>query len=199
MKVDLHVHSAEHSNCAISTEREQIEAAIAIGLDGIAFTDHHYQRSAKYLKELNEKYKPFKIFTGIEIRTTDTDEDVIILGVPEMELHLKKRWTYENLYKFARSFDGAIILPHPYRFAPEVYSNVETFVPDAIEIMSTNIKPHLYNRITELCDNLGTPPIATSDAHISDHVGKFYVTLSNSVHNDAELVNMIKNFKYEMR
>ena len=41
MKIDLHVHARERSACAKEGEESQIRAAIAAGLDGIAFTDHH--------------------------------------------------------------------------------------------------------------------------------------------------------------
>lgn len=40
MKIDLHVHSSERSACGQAGEEEQIEAAMAAGLNALVFTDH---------------------------------------------------------------------------------------------------------------------------------------------------------------
>ncbi len=79
MKIDLHVHASERSSCAVSGEESQIRAAIAAGLDGIAFTDHHRLVNPQRLEQLRQRYAPFKIYTGIEI--TANKEDWLVFGV----------------------------------------------------------------------------------------------------------------------
>ncbi|MBE0699700.1 MAG: PHP domain-containing protein, partial [Anaerolineaceae bacterium] len=73
MKIDLHVHARERSTCAIDGEESQIRAAIAAGLDGIAFTDHHRLVGCDRLEVLRKHYAPFKIYTGIEITADHED------------------------------------------------------------------------------------------------------------------------------
>ena len=66
MKVDFHVHTAERSRCATAHQKEQIETAIAAGLDCIAITDHHKLVPLEELERLNRAYAPFRILGGIE-------------------------------------------------------------------------------------------------------------------------------------
>jgi len=198
MKIDLHVHSFECSRCASSTEKEQIEAAIARGLDGIAFTDHNHQRSQIYLEHLNEKYAPFKIFTGTEINTIDTGEDVLIFGVPELEEMNDYYWEYAELFAYVRERGGFIVLAHPFRYDTHVRTNVSTFVPDALEIRSTNVHPRCYRPIQKLANKLGVHTIATSDSHHRSNIGQHYVIFQNEVYSDAALVRELKAGRYEI-
>jgi len=198
MKIDLHVHSYERSNCAISSEKDQIEAAIAKGLGGIAFTDHNSQRSQFHIDLLNKKYAPFKIFTGVEIDMKDSMEHVLVLGVSDMENACEYRWTYDELHAFVRERDGFIIMAHPYRFDGQVSSNIYDFAPDALEIQSTNIIKRNTPVIQSLADKLGIKTIAASDAHVTDRVGMFYVELRNNVQTDADLIRELSNGRYDL-
>jgi len=198
MKIDLHVHSFECSRCAISTEKEQIEAAIARGLDGIAFTDHNNQRTQTYLEHLNEKYAPFKIFTGTEINPIDTGEDVLVLGVPDLEKMNDYVWEYAELFEYVRERGGFIALAHPFRYEPQVQTNVSAFVPDAMEIRSTNVHPHNTSKIQALADKLGVRTIATSDSHHKKNIGQHCVIFQNKIYSDAELVRELKAGRYEI-
>ena len=196
MKIDLHVHCYERSDCAISSEKEQIKAAIAKGLDGIAFTDHNSQRSKSYINLLNEKYAPFKIFTGVEIGLIDSGEHVLVLGVPDMESACEYDWTYSELYTFVRERNGYIAMAHLYRYENQVRSNVYDYVPDALETRSSNIISRNTPAIEALADKLDTQIITTSDAHVTDSVGMFYVSLYNHAYTDADLIRELKNGRY---
>ena len=198
MKIDLHVHSYERSNCAISSEKDQIEAAIAKGLDGIAFTDHNSQRSKTHIDLLNKKYAPFKIFTGVEIDIKTSGEHVLVLGVPDMESACEYRWTYPELHDFVRERGGFIAIAHLYRYENHVNSHLYDFVPDALEIQSANIIKSNTQTIKSLADKLGVNVIATSDSHVTDNVGMFYVELHEAVQNDANLVRELRSGRYDL-
>jgi len=198
MKIDLHVHSYERSGCASSSEKDQIEAAIAKGLGGIAFTDHNSQRSQFHISLLNEKYAPFKIFTGVEIDLKDSTEHVLVLGVPDMESACEYRWTYAELHTFVRERDGFIAMAHLYRYENQVRSNVYDFAPDALEIQSGNIIKRNTPIIRALADKLGVNTIVASDAHVTDNVGMFYVELHNTVQTDADLIRELNSGRYDL-
>ena len=197
MKIDLHVHSYERSGCAISSEKDQIEAAIAKGLDGIAFTDHASQRSKFHIDLLNEKYAPFKIFTGVEVEAYDAGEHILVLGVPDMEKACEYHWTYPELYTFVRERDGYMAMAHLYRYVNYVQSDVYQYVPDALEAYSANINARNTPAIQALADELGVKTIVTSDAHSTKQVGMYYVELHKKVQTDAELVQELINGRYE--
>jgi len=196
MKIDLHVHSYERSGCAISSEKDQIEAAIAKGLDGIAFTDHNSQRSKRRINSLNEKYAPFKIFTGVEIDIENSHEHLLVLGVSDMVDMCEHSWTYPELHAFVRERNGYIAMAHPYRYENRVRSNIYDFVPDALEIQSNNTIPRNTPAIISLAKEIGTKTIAASDAHVADRVGTYYVELHNTVQTDEDLVRELRSGRY---
>ncbi|MBE9507716.1 MAG: PHP domain-containing protein, partial [Chloroflexi bacterium] len=111
MKIDLHVHAKERSDCAIDGEEEIIRAAIAYGLGGLAFTDHQRLVPPERLAELNRRYAPFRVFGGIEITLLD-GEDMLVLGVHDRELEARD-WNYQDLFGFVREQNGFLALAHP--------------------------------------------------------------------------------------
>ncbi|ERJ13411.1 PHP domain-containing protein [Haloplasma contractile] len=173
MKIDLHLHCKERSGCSIATEIEQIEAAIGYGLDGIVITDHDKLVPKEHLKELNDKYAPFKVFGGVEVTTVPNGDHVLVIGVTDDALETEE-WTYERLYKFVKTHNGFIALCHPYRYGNTVNIDIATFVPDAIEIHSTNIGVDDTPRIETLAKRLGCKLIANSDSHHTKDTGIYH-------------------------
>jgi hypothetical protein len=167
--------------------RDMIEAAIRVGLDGIAVTDHERLVPTEELEVLNRQHAPFKIFRGIERHIV---EDVVVLGVSDPEIETID--DYLRLVEFARHRGGYVILPHPFRYADTVGLPVDRLPPDAVEIHSMNTGSCDEARIAELIQNLGSTPIVASDAHDTANVGVFHIELERRVETDAELVAELK-------
>ena len=198
MKIDLHVHTNNRSDCASSSEHEQIQAAIDNGLDAIVFTDHGSQRTPEELEKLNRRYAPFKIFAGVEINVSDSHEDILIIGVWAMSDYNHKPWTYPELHKFARRHNGFIAVPHPYRYTKYIRTDVEMYPPDAFELRSKNIDPKLEPKILGITTKLGLRNIVTSDAHRTLNVGQNYVELDYPVNSEEELVEALQTGSYRL-
>ena len=196
MKIDLHLHAKERSSCSNATEKQHIEAAIKLGLDAIVFTDHDKLVPLEHLKELNKKYYPFKIFGGIEVRLCDSGEDFLVLGLHDNILQ-ENKWTYEKLYKYVKENNGFIALAHPYRYVHSIASNIEKYVPDAIEIHSTNIGKDDSEDIKKLAEKLNTRLISNSDGHDSKYVGIYYNDIEGNPETDAGLIALLKAGKYK--
>lgn len=190
MKIDLHVHCIERSRCSIATEEQHIESAIKHGLDAIVFTDHNKLVPEEHLEELNRKYHPFKIFGGIEIRTEPNGDDVLVIGVKDKALE-EQKWTYESLYGFVKAKGGFIALCHPYRYSNTVNIDIATFVPDAIEINSTNIGNCDFGLIKTLAQRLGSKLIGNSDGHNYLHTGIFYNVIEATAQTEEELAKAL--------
>lgn len=195
MKIDLHVHAKERSACSIASEKEHIESAIRFGLDGLVFTDHNRISSKEHIDELNKKYKPFRIYSGIEITIKDKGEDILVIGINDKILE-EKDWSYEELYKYVKENNGFIALAHPYRYKDYVNVDIENYIPDAIEIHSTNIGKDDEQNIKNLAKRLNTRLITNSDGHYSKHVGIYHNDLEYTPQDDAELVEILKAGKY---
>lgn len=200
MKIDLHLHTSERSKCSVATEEQQIESAIDNGLDAIVITDHNKLVPIEHIKELNEKYKPFRIFGGIEITihgNNNMNEDVLIIGLHD-EILQEKTWSYEEVYTYVKERGGYIALNHPFRYSEEVNIDIEKFIPDAIEIHSMNISRLDEQEITDLAKRLGTKLICNSDSHNVIHTGIYYNEIEGYPKNDKELVEKLLSGSYTL-
>lgn len=195
MKVDLHVHTRERSECAKASEEEQIQAAIAGGLDGIAITDHHRLAPARRLEELNRQYAPFCIFGGIEV--TVNEEDLLVLGVSDFQLE-RPDWTYPELYDFVRERGGYIALAHPFRYRKQIGINLEEKPPDALEIYSPNTPASAEEEIRALAMQHRLRLLSNSDAHTTKRLGMYYNLLEQKVGGESELIRVLKRGKYNL-
>lgn len=171
MKLDLHVHTRERSSCAHASEVEQIQAAIAAGLDAIFITDHWSLVPAEHLEELNNRYDPFRIFAGIEVSADG--EDLLVLGIQDHTLETQP-WSYPDLHAFVRQRGGFIVLAHPFRFHTTINLDLQSCLPDAIEVYSSNTPLAAETDIRQVAKSLSIPLLSDSDAHTTDRLGTYY-------------------------
>jgi predicted metal-dependent phosphoesterase TrpH len=126
-----------------------IQQAIAIGLQGLAITDHHttdgYQRAQRWLQEWQQWY-PFKpapmLWTGIEVNANLLDTEVHILGYafnPQhfaMAPYLMKSPSMGADYQAERAIaaiqaaGGLAVLAHPARYR----RSLSELIPAAAEL-----------------------------------------------------------------
>ena len=189
MKVDLHVHTKERSQCAKASTIEQIQAAVAAGLDAIALTDHGQLAPAEEIFRLNTEYAPFRILDGIEIAVGG--EDVVVLGLRAPSL-LTEKWDYPRLHGFVRAQGGVLALAHPFRHRPNITIPVQEFPPDAIEVCSGSTPRHAVEQIVAVAQSLGVPVLSNSDAHATETLGGYYNVLDMEPRNARELLDLIK-------
>ncbi len=171
MRLDLHIHSRELSPCASASEEEQIRAAMAAGLDVIAFTNHHRLVPAEHLADLNGIYAPLRIYGGVEL--TIDGEDLLVIGVHDPALE-SNHWNYPELHTFVRERNGLLILAHPFRYHPRIDLDLLSCPPDAIEIHSCNTPASYETEIRETALGLHVPVVSNSDAHVSHVIGSYY-------------------------
>lgn len=195
MKIDLHVHTMERSPCARASEDEQIQAAIAAGLDALFITDHWTLVPADRLAELNRRYAPFRIFGGIEV-TADA-EDLLILGIQDSILETTQ-WKYPDLYSFVRERGGFLILAHPYRYRPVINIDLQACPPDAIEVYTPNTPVEAELEIRAAAQGLSIPLLSNSDAHTTERLGMHYNILSSIIFDEEEIFNQLRSRKFEL-
>jgi predicted metal-dependent phosphoesterase TrpH len=189
MKIDLHVHTSERSECGCASEEEQVNAAIASGLDAIVFTDHEQLAPIERLVQLNKTYAPFRVFGGIELGING--EHLLVLGINDERL-VSTEWSYGELHTFCRARGGFIALAHPFRFHPDIKLDTEQYPLDAIEAYSKNMAPEAAGRIIDLASRWGIHALSNSDAHTTDIVGRYYNVLNRTPADERELIDALK-------
>jgi histidinol phosphatase-like PHP family hydrolase len=194
LKIDLHVHTKERSVCARSGEEEIIQAAIAYGLDGLVFTDHHRLAPRDRLGELNREYVPFRVFGGIEVSVTE-GEDMLVLGVHDPTLETRD-WSYPELFAFVRKWEGFLVLAHPFRYHDAINIDAGAYPPDAVEVHSKNTGACDEPQIRAFLAHLDLLPLYNSDAHRAEHVGIYYNQLARVPRDERELVEILRAGDY---
>ncbi len=189
MKIDLHVHTQERSPCGQSPETEQVQAAIAAGLDAIVFTDHRRLAPAATIARLNEAYAPFQVWGGIEL--TVDGEDLIVLGIRDQRLETAP-WTYPDLRAYVRKLGGFLALAHPFRYRPEINLPLDLLPPDAMEVGSCNTPPEALERIVALARYLDLVPLSNSDAHAAESLGRHFNLCDRRPGDERELLAMLR-------
>ncbi|MCG2719051.1 MAG: PHP domain-containing protein [Nanoarchaeota archaeon] len=201
MKIDLHVHSSERSRCGVACEEDQIQSAIDKGLNALVFTDHYNLVPKDRLKELNDKYSPFRIFGGIEVsvRYDGKYEDIIVLGVddPKIETSIKNMWGYDELYNFVVNHDGYLAIVHPYRYRDDIV-DIGNFPPHAVELYSSKLEDGKHEKRIELAKKWDCHLITNSDSHETDTVGVYYNELFDTPKNEKELIKILKEGRYQI-
>lgn len=195
MKIDLHIHTRERSPCASASEEEQIQAAIAAGLEAIVITDHFRLIAPHRLAALNRQYAPFRIFGGIEV--TLEGDDFLVLGVPDPLLE-EPVWTYPELHAFVKDRGGFIALAHPFRYRSKIGPDLETYPPDAVEVFTPNTPISAEGEIRTLALRLGMRLLSNSDAHTTRRIGKYYNLLGSPAADDRELISLLRNGQFSL-
>ena len=156
LRADLHSHAigdGRFGDTAVGLAAAMVDAAVEIGLDVLAVTDHDDLRpgllAAEYAARIGA---PLLVVPGMEI-TTDDNHHVLALGIAEPIPRWRPLTTTIELIRQA----GALcILPHP--FFPELRARRDI---DAMERFNAR-----YGDF-EIAGN-GVPAVANSDAHGSD-------------------------------
>jgi len=197
MKIDMHVHSSDLSACSHMTVWELLEAAKTVGLGAVVLTEHHRFRPWQEIRRLNREFAPLKVFQGIEITVprigSYEGDDLLLYGVHNPALEENRDWTYEELYRMTREWNGWITLAHPFRYQNRVTVDVGGLAPDAVEIHSTNIGADDTPAILKLTAELYCKAFQSSDAHNAADVGIYHMELAeDAVETEDDLLRALR-------
>jgi predicted metal-dependent phosphoesterase TrpH len=195
MRVDLHLHTSEHSGCAMSSAVDQLAAAVAAGLDAVAVTDHHTLSTPRERELWRELFPDLLVLPGIEITLDAEYEDILVIGLDDPEL-ARGSWSWPDLRAFVHERGGLTILAHPMRFSPEIGIDIEQEPPDAMEAWSSNVSGKMSHRIRSLARLLRIPVVANSDAHLTADVGRWANRLEETVKTGEEILAAIREGRF---
>lgn len=163
MRIDCHVHYKAHARDRDGYEEAMVRVAIAVGLNAIVFTEHHQRLPAERIAQLNEIYKPFRIFSGVEVATDIGD--VLVFG--DTSVCWSKGWLYENLRREAIADNYLLCLAHPMRKGrPFPRLPAPT---DFVEVASRHIAEENAPAILMAGTSLKSRFLRNSDAHKPKH------------------------------
>ncbi|MEF8773731.1 MAG: PHP domain-containing protein [Halobacteriales archaeon] len=170
LSVELHTHSAASYDGRDPVDR-LVERAAAIGLDGLAVTDHDEIGPSLEAVDLAAEHGMVGI-PGMEV--TSEAGHVLALGVTEL---VPAGLSFEETLDRIREQGGIAVVPHPFQESRSgVMANItreQLRQADAIEVYNSRLLTGRANRQAErFARRNGLPTTAGSDAHISEMVGR---------------------------
>jgi predicted metal-dependent phosphoesterase TrpH len=170
LSVELHAHSSLSYDGRDPVD-SLLERASAIGLDGLAVTDHDEIDASLDAASRADDYGLVGI-PGMEV-TSDAGH---VLGLGVEELVPAGRPFRETLDRIHEQ-GGIAVVPHPFQESRSgVFANVSRDAlreADAIEVYNSRLLTGRANRQAEqFAREVGMPMTAGSDAHISEMVGR---------------------------
>jgi len=170
LSVELHAHSALSYDGRDPVER-LLEQAAAVGLDGLAVTDHDEIDASLEAAALAPEYGLVGI-PGMEV--TSAAGHVLALGVADL---VPAGLSFQETIDEIHAQGGIAVVPHPFQKSRSgvlaKISEEELTAADAIEVFNSRLLTGRANRRAErfaLRHNL--PVTAGSDAHIFEMIGR---------------------------
>ena len=178
--IDLHTHTF-FSGDGVSSPEENIAAARAKGLHGLAVTDHNTCDAITYLLEkglMREDGQPVDDFLVVPGQEVTTDEGhLLCIGATIPDL---KGTPAREVCEIIHERGGLAIPPHPYDLfrAGIRFPVLETLPIDALEVFNAATTLRRYNRYAfDYARERGLPMTAASDAHHAQALGTAYTIL----------------------
>lgn len=188
LRFDLHVHT-NYSKDGMSSVENVLRAAAAVGLDGIAITDHDTTAGARYALDVVNNVAPgLLVIPGEEVTTRSGH--LIVLGITR---DIPGGMSVGDTIKEARKQGGIVVVPHPYNRPRHGMPIIKG--ADAAEVYNSRYVLGMHNRkATQKARALGLPEVAGSDAHQASLVGSA-ITLINANKNSKDVLEAIKQGK----
>jgi len=184
-KIDLHVHSRASGDNDAEPE-EVINRAIALGLDGIAFTEHYSFEASEPVERLRERFRDeIMIFRGVELSAAEGH--CLIFGVDTDKLDMRFA-PIQDVIRIVTAGGGVVIPTHPYRGGISLGDMILT-VPGISAVEGCNgANMHAMNvKAIEAAGALKLPYTGGSDAHRPIEVGSCYTVFDDAVTNETFL------------
>ena len=168
--IDLHIHTTFSGDSTVAPE-EAIERALALGLDGIAFTEHNSFAASDPVERLKEKYGGrILILRGVEY--SSSDGHILLFGIDERVVSALGRYApASEVIRAAREANGAAIAAHPFREWALFRSDLSTFDFTAIEAFNGHNNDEENRQALVTAESLGMPTPGGSDSHSPEEVG----------------------------
>ncbi len=190
MRFELHCHSCYSRGTKIPCEglakpEEIVRRAKALGLSGIAITDHRTTRAwASARKEA--KRQGILFIPAVELQTNSGH--LIALGITEpVENFLEADESIERIHEAG----GIAVAPHPFDLRGEGLGEL-AFKVDAVEIFNSLNIDRISNRFAfSKFKNSEIPKVVGSDAHSLEMIGKA-VNIMEASDVDSVLKNILK-------
>jgi predicted metal-dependent phosphoesterase TrpH len=201
MLIDLHTHTRPLSWDSYLDPNELIERSKKAGIDGICLSEHDYCWDPEEVRKLARKHN-YLVLPAIEINTEDGH--ILCYGIHKYVYGMHRA---NELAQHVNDAGGAMVAAHPYRRQMPWNLKEESEYLEALERATRNpayvycagleringrgsIKENTFS--ARLCDLMGVPGTAGTDAHQISDIGKCATEFSRRIETLEDLVTELK-------
>lgn len=190
MLLEIHAHTAEHSSCSSVSAKDLVQRIFMEGLDGIAFTDHHYLWPLENLEPLHsaaEVPKDFLILSGQEVSTDFGD--MLVFGADRT---FPRNTRASEIRRSCP--EAALVWAHPYRggqFPPD--EKLRDGILDAVEIFNSNHTVRGNTRGLRDWHRLRFIATSGTDTHAASYAGVYPTVFFHQFRTIEEMASEIRH------
>jgi predicted metal-dependent phosphoesterase TrpH len=208
--VDLHIHTVVGSMDSDISPKRLAEQARAVGLTGVALTEHMSPWLADEVERFREESGLF-VFNAKEW-STDMGH-IIALGLPR---DLQGIAHVRDLRRACDEHEAFMILCHPFRYFPgpsnflfgnrnnsqelgieELAEHPLFEMADAIEVLNGGCIERENLLAQEVARAVGKPGVAGSDAHMPMEVGRFGTMFEKELESEADMLAELRAGRFQ--
>jgi hypothetical protein len=198
MKVELHLHTSRHSDCAVASPRELMEALTAAGYGAVYITEHHCVWKDDELAALREEFPNIRIFPGVELNVCfEPLQHLLVLGTNDPQ-YLTIFNPGKVLAK-AREEGNLTVLAHPCRWEGASQILDDGLLPDAIEHHTGNQEFSQCAAAQAKAEEHHLPLVNAGDVHSLAMVGQFWIETARPLVEAHDIREIILAGEYENR
>ncbi|MCH7835762.1 MAG: PHP domain-containing protein [Chloroflexi bacterium] len=212
MLIDLHTHTQPLSHDSLLTPDQLIQAAKAAGLDAVCLTEHDFVWDPEMVRQLARRHA-FTVIPAIEVNTEDGH--FLAFGLDRYVYGMHRA---AELARLVDEAGGALVAAHPYRrqLPPDggplrasasghgreasawsealdhAAANPAYRYVCALETLNSRGRERENQFSQQLCDRLGLPAVAASDAHQASDLGRCATEFQRAVADVADLIRELK-------
>ena len=199
--VDLHIHTIVGSMDSDISAKRLAESARAVGLTGVALTEHTTQWSPDEVEHFREVSGLF-VFSAREW-STDMGH-IIVLGLPRDVRGIHRA---RDLRQACQDYGAYMILCHPFRYFPgpsnflfgnrrdagaiaveELAEHPFFSLVDAVEVLNGGCIDRENSLAQDVTRYLGLPGVAGSDAHKPMEVGRYATVFQKELRSEEDML-----------
>ena len=194
MLLDLHTHTTRYSRCSILNPGDLVVRAKAIGLDGLAITEHDHLWSPQELSRLQEDagVEDLVLLRGKEIEREW--RHLLIFNYPH---EIRRQATTKEVIDEVHHEGGVVILAHPFRYGrlldlalDDLKDLLAAF--DAVEVLTPQHSDQENQRALVIQEDLHLTGTGASDSHDTDQVGRYVTYFPTPIRDEEGLAQGIR-------
>jgi len=206
MLIDLHTHTRPLSWDSFLSADELIERSRAAGLDGIVLSEHDFFWDGAQVRRLARRHD-FLVMAGAEINTNEGH--MLVYGIDKYIYGMHRSGELADRLDEA---GGVMIAAHPYRRQMPWRIRDDGQYQEALARASRNAayrrcvalekingrgKLHENDFSARLCEQMGMPGTAGSDAHARSDIGRCATFFERRIESIHDLIEELKAGRFE--